>query len=430
MKNKRSKILVVCPDQRDKTELSSERFIDKYQFNFHNYTSDNIEKIIYKKNHDISTVAHPQTLLDDLSALVRNEQIDGVFSSDDYPGSILASIIAQEHNVISPSVESILTCQHKYYSRLRQKLAVPEATPQFQLLDFANYNEAQLNLQFPIFLKPVKSYLSIFANQASNHADVCKLLSTSQFPSTFLEQFNWFMRTHTTFEIGTNYLLAEEHLSGLQVTFEGLIYNGECMTIGIVDSIMYPNTICFERFEYPSSLPHTVQSRMTDIALRFMKSIGFDNGLFNIEFMYNPNHDTIHIIEVNPRLVAQFADLYEKVDGLNNYVHKLNIITGNKPIVCKQNGIHTVATSFVLRTFENKRVIRIPTLHEQDIFYSTFPDARFYNLVQIGDLLSDTLQDGKSFRYALIHLGARDKKELAEKFEHAKQLLPYEFAQA
>ncbi len=29
--------------------------------------------------------------------------------------------------------------------------------------------------------------------------------------------------------------------------------------------------------------------------------------------------DTIHIIEVNPRLVSQFADLYEKVDGQSNY---------------------------------------------------------------------------------------------------------------
>ncbi len=142
------------------------------------------------------------------------------------------------------------------------------------------------------------------------------MLATSQLPSAFLEQFDWFIRTFTTFELGTKYLLAEEHLSGQQVTYEGLVHNGECTTVGIVDSIMYPGTICFERFEYPSSLPQSVQLRMADIANRFMHGIGFNNGLFNIEFMYNPAHDTIHIIEINPRLVSQFADLYEKVDGL------------------------------------------------------------------------------------------------------------------
>ncbi len=72
----------------------------------------------------------------------------------------------------------------------------------------------------------------------------------------------------------------------------------------------------------------------------------------------------------------------------------------------------------------------IPTAQEQEIFYTTFPDARFYNFIQKGNLLSDTLQDGKSFRYALIHLGAQNTQELAEKFEHAKQLLPYRFAKS
>ncbi len=427
MNNVRPNILVVCPGQRDKTELSCERFKNNYKLHFYNYNGDEFEKIICKGAGELSTRFHPQELLNDMAKFIREQRIEGVLSSEDYPGSIFASILAQQHGFIGPSIESVLTCQHKYYSRIHQHHIVPEATPQFRLLDFTQYDEKELNLEFPVFLKPVKSYFSVFANKASSHDDIRTLLATSQLPLEFLKQFDWFVHTYTNFELGTNYLLAEEHLSGAQVTYEGLIHNSECTTIGIVDSIMHPGTICFERFAYPSSLPHSVQLRIADIASRFMRGVGFDNGLFNIEFMYNPTHDTIHIIEVNPRLVSQFADLYEKVDGLSNYDHKLSIITGHKPIVHLQNGAHAIATGFVLRTFENKRVMHTPTEQEQETFYTIFPDARFYNFTQTGNLLSDTFQDGKSFRYALIHLGARDTQELTEKFEYAKQLLPYVF---
>ena len=46
-----------------------------------------------------------------------------------------------------------------------------------------------------------------------------------------------------------------------------------------------------------------------------MPALGFDNGQFNIELVYNPEADTVHIVEINPRMSSQFADLFEKVDG-------------------------------------------------------------------------------------------------------------------
>jgi hypothetical protein len=39
---------------------------------------------------------------------------------------------------------------------------------------------------------------------------------------------------------------------------------------------------------------------MLDIAALVMGVIGFDNGSFNIKFMYDETLDTVHIIEVNP----------------------------------------------------------------------------------------------------------------------------------
>ena len=68
---------------------------------------------------------------------------------------------------------------------------------------------------------------------------------------------------------------------------------------------------------------------MADIAKRLMSGLGFDNGMFNVEMMYDARDDRIAIIEINPRMASQFADLYEKVDGTNAYEVLLDLGIGH-----------------------------------------------------------------------------------------------------
>ena len=107
---------------------------------------------------------------------------------------------------------------------------------------------------------------------------------------------------------GRRWLLAEELLEGAQATLDGYVSSGEVHTLGVVDSVMFPGTLAFQRFEYPSALPRRVQEEMTAIARRVMPTLGFDGGAFNIEFIHNPARDTLRIIEINPRISTQFAD--------------------------------------------------------------------------------------------------------------------------
>ncbi len=78
-------------------------------------------------------------------------------------------------------------------------------------------------------------------------------------------------------------------------------------------------------------LPEGVQTRMAEIAATLMQGLGFDNGIFNIEMMYDAEADRISIIEINPRMASQFADLYEKVDGTSSYSVLLDIAQGGRP---------------------------------------------------------------------------------------------------
>ena len=167
---------------------------------------------------------------------------------------------------------------------------------------------------------------------------------------------------------------------------------------------------------------------MGAVAKKVMPGIGFDDGLFNIEFIYNAAADTVHIVEINPRMASQFADLFEKVDGTNTYSVLLDLALGNKPVLTRRAGKYAMAASCVLRVFDNRRVIKLPTRDDIDAVQTWQPDIRIEILATEGRKLSQELQDGHSYRYGLLNIGGRDAREILDIFEAAQRRLPFVFA--
>jgi biotin carboxylase len=155
--------------------------------------------------------------------------------------------------------------------------------------------------------------------------------------------------------------------------------------------------------------------------------LGFDNGQFNIEFIYNSEADTVHIIEINPRMSSQFADLFEKVDGTNSYSVLLDLALGRKPKVDRKAGQYPTAASCVLRTFQNQRVVRLPSRQEIEELQSSVPDIRIEIFAVEGRKLSEQMQDECSYRYGLLNIGGQDRDEILEKVEYCKRNLTFVF---
>ena len=176
------------------------------------------------------------------AALIRANGLSGVLASDDYPGSIVAAALAHKLGFPGPSPESVLRCQHKFYSRIAQRECVPEAVPPFELVDPADIPGALARVRFPAFVKPVKSFFSLHAGLV---ADAAALRSVADATRGHLREFvkplDQLLARYAAFaKHGGGYLLAEEPLRGAQVTFEGCVYAGEMQPIGVVDSIMSP----------------------------------------------------------------------------------------------------------------------------------------------------------------------------------------------
>ena len=353
--------------------------------------------------------------------------LSGVTSGVAYPGMPVSAVVARRLGLRGPSVESVLLCEHKYYSRLAQRALVPRATPDFGLVE-PKSPRAPAGMTFPLFVKPVKSSFSRNARMVSGEAELRELVAGGPMPGAYLKPFDDMLGSYTEFASGSANFIAESPLEGAQVSLEGYVSGGRVHTLGVIDSIMYPGTISFRRFQYPSSLPAEVQRRMSRIAETFLKGIGYDDALFNVEFIYDAGSDALHVVEVNPKIASQFTDLFEKVDGSSSYRTLLQVALGEEPDFRKGRGPFKLAASCVLRRFKDGTVLRAPSAEEIGGLKSRLPDARLEVTVSEGRRLSDSMQDGKSFRYCFVNLGADSSDELEAKLEMCERALDFRFS--
>lgn len=410
-------IAVISPLQREKRELG--RIAKEKGARISFIGSDASEDLASLDVHK---------LIEDALRWCRAHKPDGILSSGDYPGSIIANIVARECGLPHTDPSVILACQHKYQSREQQAKIVPNATPRYTLIDPqipSSYTDLA-GLSYPFFIKPVKSFFSILSRKIFSAAQLDAAMKTSfDHFKTQLNPFNELLSKYSPYPLSANYLIGEEILEGRQVTVEGYMYEGTFTLIGVVDSIMFPSTHSFERFEFPSVLPDSVCARMTAIAQTLLIQIGYHNAMTNIEMMYNPSTDDIKIIEVNTRMSSQFADLFEKVHGINTYAMLVDLCCGIRPQWQPYSGRYRMAASCVLRTFEDKIIRAMPSSRDLERLSAVEPDASIELFGSIGHALSEETQDGMSHRYGLINIGAQSHEELMQKFERCKHFLPF-----
>ncbi len=344
----------------------------------------------------------------------------GVFSSSDYPGAPVAALLAARLGLAGPDPRAVLCASHKYCSRIAQRAVVPEAVPSFALLDPEDPRTWDSPIGFPCFVKPVKGSFSIFARRIESRQELAAFLSSEplrEYCRYYVRIFDELIRCHGVFERGASFFLAEELLHGEQATVEGWIQDGRVELLGIVDTHFHPGTKSFARFEVPSALPENVQARMREIVRKAVLGIGLDQTFFNVELLFDADRDRISIVEINPRMCGQFADLYAKVDGTSGYALACELALGKRPRPLRGAGPFAVAASIPLRVFARSLVCRVPDEEEVRAVEAQFPGTRIWIECGEGDelLRSSDVEDGASQRYGVVNLGASSRSELFAK---------------
>ncbi|MGP3987305.1 ATP-grasp domain-containing protein [Streptomyces sp. 3N207] len=356
--------------------------------------------------------------------------IDAIVGYWDFPVSSMVPILCQRHGLPSAPLEAVVKCEDKYWSRLEQQ-KVCGAHPPFALVDLDN-PKPPAGVGFPMWLKPVKSYSSELAFKAEDleqFTDAARRIreGISRVGSAFDSVLSMLDLPPEVAKAGGQACLAEEEISGHEITVEGYCRDGKVHVYGVIDSLLYPGTSSFLRYQYPSSAPAEVAERMIDVAGRVVRQIGLNNSTFNIEYFWDQKRDRINIVEVNPRLSQSHAPLFEYVDGLPNYQSMVSLALGHKPTLPFRQGPYRVAAKWFLRRFSDAYVRRCPTGDEISRVRREVPDTIVDIVAKEGRRLSDLpSQDSYSYELAAFYIGADDETGLNEKYQRCLELLPFE----
>jgi hypothetical protein len=368
-------VLLVCPQERDFALVGSAGLEHRYRIRAVGGDLD-------------SGGVDPAQVVEEASG----SPAEGTVGTKDR-SALLAAVVAERRGLPGPSPQALFACQHKPTSRELQRQIVPEATPRFELLN------SPPTFTPPFFVKPVVGRLSQLARRIDGLAELAELPSHDP----YLDDYARIAELARLPTDGLHGFVAEELVEGDEVTLEGYVHSGRVTVIGITDSVMYPGTNSFERFEYPSRFTAERLEELGGIARRLLPSLGFDGGFFNVEF-FVPERGRPTIIEVNGRIASQFAPLVQALHGRSTYDVLFALACGEDPAwdTREPDG---VAVSYVLRTFEDAHVAAAPE-----------PQDGVEILARAGRRLSEQgTNDVRSFRLAIVYEAGETREEAVER---------------
>ncbi|MEX2470048.1 MAG: ATP-grasp domain-containing protein [Pseudohongiellaceae bacterium] len=358
--------------------------------------------------------------------------VDAIVGYWDFPVSTMLPLLRQPFALPSPNYEAVLKCEHKYWSRLEQSKAVPDYVPDYCLLDpFSDDYAARISVDYPFWIKPVKSASSYLGFKVRNRAELDKAIASIRANIfRFANPFNYLLQfadlpPEVAGADGNHCIVESIISSGRQCTLEGYVHNHQVNVYGVVDSIREgKHRSSFARYQYPSNIPRRIQGQMIAVTAAFMKHIGFNDGPFNIEFYWEPRSGRLWLLEINTRISKSHCPLFEKVDGASNQQVMLQLALGEEPDFPHRQGEHRLAAKFMWRVYRDAVVESVPDHEVLRELEQRFPGAEVQFHLEPGMRLSDLPdQDSYSYEIGVIFLGGTSQRELLKQYRDLKQSL-------
>lgn len=366
------------------------------------------------------------------------EPVDAIVGYMDFPVSTMLPLLCERLGTRTTSLESLLKCEHKYWSRRVQHEVIADYIPRFTAFDpfdpqaLAHIGEA--GLYFPFFVKPIKSSGSRLGFRIESPEDFAHAVERlCEGIGTISEPFNYVLE-HANLPdevrlVDGGHCMAEEIIGGWQCTVEGYVYEGDVVPYGIVDSIRYPQVLSFLSYRYPSQLPANIQEKMRELTRTIMAHIGYDNAAFNIEYYWDEVQDRIWLLEINTRVAQSHCDLFEKVDGVSHQQVTVDLALGQLPDLPSRQGAFAFAAKYFYRVFfTDATVSQVPSDEEITALQQAFPGTIITLQVEVGTRLSSLPeQDSYSFALAYVWMGADDIVALEDNYARLAEQLHFAF---
>lgn len=361
--------------------------------------------------------------------------IDGIMGYWDFPVTSMLPLLRARYGCAGPSLEAVVRCEHKFWSRRLQAEVAPDNVPRFTAVDPFD-DEALVSLErqlgYPFWIKPIKAHSSQLGFRVEGVADLVRAVQAIRagiggFGGPFDEVLDELDLPPEIARVRGGHCVVESIIGGHQCTLEGYVHRGEVHIPIIVDSIRVEGGSSFARYQYPSRLPENVQARMRDITSRVMRHHGYDEATFNVELFWDERRDHLWLLEVNPRASQSHTVITEMVDGVPHLEAMMSLALGDDPLARERcQGRHAVAAKTFLRSRRDALVRRVPTQSEVKRIEQAF-DVHVQVEAVAGRRLSQLInQDSYSYVLAAIHVGGESEEALIDTYRRVVAALRFD----
>jgi hypothetical protein len=282
----RRRILILFPDEWDRAAADDPRWRERYEFVFEGFDlfsfPDNLRLFRF------DALAFVERLV----RKYRGAGLDAVATSDEQFGPFIAALVGERLGLAHGSLAAVLTIQHKYHARQAFERLVPASNARFGLIRRGFTRPDEVPLAYPFYVKPAKAAFSVLARRIESFEELQRHTRFGWLEGHIIERlvrpFGEVARAHAPGMEEPFSMVCEEILRGPQVTANGFVRDGRVTMLGTVDSIMYPGTDHFMRFQYPSALDEAALARVDEVAVALVEGLGLGHGMFNIEMRIDP----------------------------------------------------------------------------------------------------------------------------------------------
>ena len=356
--------------------------------------------------------------------------VDAIMTYWDFPGTLMVPILCRRRGLPSADLEAVVRCEHKYWSRLIQSRVI-DSTPAFGLLDLdARSPQLPEGVTYPAWIKPVQSASSEGAYYVEDADALARALPLARedvvrMGEPFEDVLAMLDLPPEVARAGGAAYMAEEAAVGQQMTIEGFVADGHVQIYGLVQSVNYPESSSFLRYQYPANVPDAVVEEMSEISERVIKASGLNNSTFNIEYFWDEPTGRVRLLEINARHSQSHASIFEMVDGVTNHYAMVALALGRQPEIPQERGPYPMAAKWFLRHFSDGVVTGVPTAEDVAQFEQRVPGTKVDLAVAEGQRLSEGyLQDSYSYALAELVTGGQDEADLQRKYDVFRASLP------
>jgi putative flavoprotein involved in K+ transport len=254
----------------------------------------------------------------------------GVVYSHDV-ASLVAAAICDATGLPGPSLSSITTSCHKFYSRSAESRPIGH-----EVIVLDSGEETSNKIGFPVQLKPSCLYFSALQTRVDNEAQLRPAVEELRRQSEpwfaplkgFFEQFS--DPTRFPLALRNTALIEEFVVAESQHAVEGWTDREGKHHLWAVSDNIYAADGSLDCNALPSALAQHVQARIVERAFATVGEHGIRNGFWNVEIWVLKCGD-IRVTEVNSRAVASMSPLYAAIYGDDQYPNILRLALG-KPV--------------------------------------------------------------------------------------------------